>query len=111
MGWDYVSELQTPTGSLFIPQIYEYGESRWNNTDEKTEELWTEPDPVKLCPPHKPGREPGPPRWKVWAMELVTSSDYDLRAAELVLSYSYFKIRVFVYLQLRKYINYILNIR
>jgi hypothetical protein len=34
MGWDYVSELQPPSGLLFIPQmIYEHGEPRWNDTD------------------------------------------------------------------------------
>jgi hypothetical protein len=34
MGWDYVSELQSPTCLLFIPQIiYEYGEPRWNDID------------------------------------------------------------------------------
>jgi hypothetical protein len=34
MGWDYVSELQPPTGLLFISQLtYEYREPRWNDTD------------------------------------------------------------------------------
>jgi hypothetical protein len=34
MGWDDASELRTPTGLLFIPQVtYEYGEPRWNDTD------------------------------------------------------------------------------
>jgi hypothetical protein len=32
--WDYVSELRSPTGILFIPQvIYEYGERWWNSVD------------------------------------------------------------------------------
>jgi hypothetical protein len=31
MGRDYISELQPLTGLLFIPQIYEYGEPRWND--------------------------------------------------------------------------------
>jgi hypothetical protein len=31
---NYVSELLTPTGLLFIPQaIYEHGEPRWNDID------------------------------------------------------------------------------
>jgi hypothetical protein len=34
MGWDYVSELQPPTGLLFKPQvIHKHGEPWWNNTD------------------------------------------------------------------------------
>jgi hypothetical protein len=34
MGWDYVSELRSLTGLLFIPQMmYEYGEPRWNDMD------------------------------------------------------------------------------
>jgi hypothetical protein len=34
MGWDYVSELQPPTGLLFIPQvIYEHVESWMNDID------------------------------------------------------------------------------
>jgi hypothetical protein len=33
-GWDYVSELRTPAGLLFILlMIYEYGQPRWNDTD------------------------------------------------------------------------------
>jgi hypothetical protein len=37
MGWDYVSELQSPTGVLFLPQmIYKYGIPRWNNIDRGT---------------------------------------------------------------------------
>jgi hypothetical protein len=32
MGWDYISELQPPTGLLFIPQlIYEHGKPWWND--------------------------------------------------------------------------------
>jgi hypothetical protein len=30
-----VLELGPPTGLLFIPQIYEYGEPWWNDTDRK----------------------------------------------------------------------------
>jgi hypothetical protein len=34
MGWDCVSELQSPTGPLFIPQVVcEYGEPWWNYID------------------------------------------------------------------------------
>jgi hypothetical protein len=34
MAWDNVSELRLLTDLLFIPQIkYEYGESRWNDSD------------------------------------------------------------------------------
>jgi hypothetical protein len=34
MGCNYVSELQLPTGQLFIPQvIYEHGELWWNDID------------------------------------------------------------------------------
>jgi hypothetical protein len=34
MGWDYVSEHQSPTGLLLIPQvIYKNGEPRWNDMD------------------------------------------------------------------------------
>jgi hypothetical protein len=34
MGRDYVSELWSPTGLLFIPQvIYEHGEQWWNDVD------------------------------------------------------------------------------
>jgi hypothetical protein len=34
MGWNYVSELQPPTGLLFTPQvIYEYGEPRSSDID------------------------------------------------------------------------------
>jgi hypothetical protein len=34
MGWDNVSELQSPTGLLFILQVkYEYGEPWWDDTD------------------------------------------------------------------------------
>jgi hypothetical protein len=34
--WDYVSELQTPMGLLFIPHMmYEYGEPRWNDNDSR----------------------------------------------------------------------------
>jgi hypothetical protein len=43
MGWDYISELQPPTGLLFIPQIiYEYREPWWNNTDREK---------LLICPP------------------------------------------------------------
>jgi hypothetical protein len=31
-----MSELWPPTGPLFVPQIYEYGEPRWNFTAEKS---------------------------------------------------------------------------
>jgi hypothetical protein len=32
MGWDYVSELRTPMGLLFIPQVIcEHGEPWWYN--------------------------------------------------------------------------------
>jgi hypothetical protein len=34
IGRDYISELQPPTGLLFIPQvIYEHGETWWNDID------------------------------------------------------------------------------
>jgi hypothetical protein len=34
MGWEYVSELRPPTDLLLIPQIvYDYGDTRWNDTD------------------------------------------------------------------------------
>jgi hypothetical protein len=34
MGRDYVSELLTPTGLLFIPQVmYELGKPWWNDVD------------------------------------------------------------------------------
>jgi hypothetical protein len=34
MGSEYVSELRTPPGLLFISQvIYEHGEPMWNNID------------------------------------------------------------------------------
>jgi hypothetical protein len=53
---DDVSELQPPTGLLFILQvIYEFGEPRWNDTDRgKTEELGEKPVPVPLRPPQIP---------------------------------------------------------
>jgi hypothetical protein len=36
MGRDYVSELQSPLGLLFIPQvIYEHGEQWWNDIDRR----------------------------------------------------------------------------
>jgi hypothetical protein len=55
MGWEYVSELQPPTGLLFTPHIiYEYGQPRWNDTDGKTEELGEKPVTVALCPPQIP---------------------------------------------------------
>jgi hypothetical protein len=33
MGRDYISELQPPTGLLFIAQIYEYEKAWYNDTD------------------------------------------------------------------------------
>jgi hypothetical protein len=40
MWWNYVSELQPPTGLPFILQMtYEHGEARWNDIDRETEEL------------------------------------------------------------------------
>jgi hypothetical protein len=34
MVWNYVCELQPPTGLFFIPQmLYDYGEPRWNVTE------------------------------------------------------------------------------
>jgi hypothetical protein len=35
VGGEMVLELGPPTGLLFIPQIYEYGEPWWNDTDRK----------------------------------------------------------------------------
>jgi hypothetical protein len=36
MGWDYVCELRSPAGLLYIPQpIYEHGEPWWNDNDEE----------------------------------------------------------------------------
>jgi hypothetical protein len=55
MGRDHVFELWPPTGLLFIPQvIYEYGESWWNDTDRKTEEIRVNPVPVPPCPQQIP---------------------------------------------------------
>jgi hypothetical protein len=51
-GWDYVSELQSPTGLLFMPQmIHEYGEPWWSDIDGGTEELGEKLVPMPLCPP------------------------------------------------------------
>jgi hypothetical protein len=63
MGWD-VSELLPLTDILFIPQmIYEYGEWRWNDFDEKTKELWEKHVPVTLPTTNPtwidPGMNPG----------------------------------------------------
>jgi hypothetical protein len=52
---EIVSEMQPPTGLLFVPQmIYEYGEPWWNNIARKTEEVGDKPVPVPLYPPQVP---------------------------------------------------------
>jgi hypothetical protein len=54
LGWHYVSELRPPTG-LFIPQIYECGEPRWNVIDGvNPKNSWDKPVPVSFCPPQIP---------------------------------------------------------
>jgi hypothetical protein len=51
VGWEDVSELQPPTGLLFINQvIYEHGESWWNSTDRRIpKNLEKNPISVSLC--------------------------------------------------------------
>jgi hypothetical protein len=39
MGRDYVSELQPTNDLLFIPQMYVFGEPRWNDID-RERRLW-----------------------------------------------------------------------
>jgi hypothetical protein len=50
MEWDYVSEMRSPTGILFIPQvIYEHGESWWNNIIRR-KLLFCPPELSKITP-------------------------------------------------------------
>jgi hypothetical protein len=65
MRWDYVLELWSPLGLLFISQIYECRKPQWNDFDRKAEELGEKPVPVPpLCPPH--------PTWIDLGMNLMS---------------------------------------
>jgi hypothetical protein len=78
MEWDNVSEMQLPTGLLFIPQvIYEYGEPWWNDTDRgkpKNSEKTCPSATLSTTYPHMdwPGHEPRPlvrgQQLTTWAM-------------------------------------------
>jgi hypothetical protein len=67
---EYVSELRILTALLFpLQMIYEYGESKWNNSDrgkpknlERT--LFQRSFSHHKFHMHRPWRKPGPPRWK-----------------------------------------------
>jgi hypothetical protein len=69
MEWDYISELQPPTGLLFIPQvIYEYREPQWNDIDRgkpKNSEINLSQGHFVCHRSHMdwPRHEPGPLQW------------------------------------------------
>jgi hypothetical protein len=75
MGWDYVFELWTPTGLLFILMIWVRSPGGKMLTG-KSKELSEKLGPAPLCPPQIPhgltGREPGArgerPAITVWTM-------------------------------------------
>jgi hypothetical protein len=55
MEWDDVSELRSPTGLLFIPQvIYEHGEAWCNGTVRENRRTQRKLVPVTLSPPQIP---------------------------------------------------------
>jgi hypothetical protein len=54
-GWDYVSELWSPTHLLFIPQVIcECGESQWNDTDGKYRRTRRKPCPNAILSDRSP---------------------------------------------------------
>jgi hypothetical protein len=81
MGWDCVSELQPPTGLLFIPQmIWVWGATVEWHWQEKNEGLGEKPVPVPLCPPQIPHGQTGastmarPKINRVWRWKLDRTS-------------------------------------
>jgi hypothetical protein len=70
MVWDYVPELRAPTGPFSVLQfIYEYGETRWNDTDRGKPNISESILSQFHFVHHKshmdwPVHEPGIPRWK-----------------------------------------------